>query len=162
MAWFIVPYDTVTSPTNPNRPARQCAMNRFNEAIAADGGKWAEAECLGNHAVVKVQALAATLATIAAETGFQRLPKDLLDTSLSDLSNAQKNAIENKLQALGYNTTEIRADLGQNIGNKTLRDVIRFALKRRLKPRYDEASNTIILDGPEQVCKTAEAVDAEV
>ena len=63
---------------------------------------------------------------------------------------------------LGYNTAEIRADLGQNIGNKTLRDVIRFALKRRLKPRYDEPTNSIVLDGPEQVCKTAETLDGEV
>lgn len=161
MAWFIVPYDLVIGHTG-KRNRRVCAMDRFTTLIQADGGKWSESECLGNHAIVKVSALPTTLTLLAAEPGFQRIPKDALDDSLSSLSNAQKTAITNKLESLGYPTAEIRADLGNNIGTKTLRDVLRFALKRRLKPRYDPIGDTVILDGPVQVCKTIEAVNAEV
>lgn len=162
MAWFLVAYKRLASGGAGGRPARVCAMDDFSAQIAADGGRWSEAECLGNHAVVKVIALSVTLQAIAAAPGFTRLPKDLLDTSLSDLSNAQKNAITNKLEALGYPLAEIRADLGNNIGNKTLRDVLRFVLKRRRTERYDEAQDDCVFDGPELVCKTVEAVDAEV
>lgn len=159
MAWFLVPYKRRSSPLGPER---YCAMNDFTALIQADGGSWSEAECLGNHAIVKVQALPSTLTAIAAEPTFQRLPKDLLDSSLSDLTQAQKKAINDKLEALGYSSTEIRDALGANIGTKTLRDVLRFALTRRLKPRYDSGTDQIILDGPVQVCKTIEAVDSEV
>lgn len=141
---------------------RYCAMDDFTALIDADGGKWSETEILGDHAIVKVVASAATLSTIAAEPGFQRLPKDLLDEPLNSLSAAQRNAITNKLESLGYQRTEWRTVLGSNIGTKTLRDVLRFAATRRKKPRYDSATDTIVLDGPDQVCRTIESVEGAV
>ena len=158
IGWFLVPYDHF--PLHPLGPVRVCGMNRYTAAIALDGGAWSESECLGDHAIVKVRALDTTLTTIAQTAGFQRLPKDLLNDALNTLSNAQKDAITNKLQALGYSLAEIRADLGNNIGTKTLRDVLRFALKRRLKPRWN--GTAIVLDGAEQVCRTVENVNGAV
>lgn len=158
VGWFIVPYKR---DTNSPRIVRYCAMCDYSTQINADGGGWSESECLGDHAVVKVRASAATLTALNAVTGFVRLPIDLLDNTLSSLTNTQKRAITDKLQALGYPLSEIRADLGSDIGSKTLRDVLRFALKRRLKPRYDAATDTILVDGEIQPCKPLEWVDTE-
>lgn len=159
IGWYLCPYKRdLTS----DRPRRYCAMDDFTTQIFSEGGRWTESECLGDHAVVKVRASAATLAIINATPGFVRLPVDVLDNSLSSLTNAQKTAITNKLQDLGYPLSEIRADLGNNIGNKTLRSVLMFALKRRLKPRYDQATDTIICDGIVQACRPLVEVDTEV
>ena len=46
------------------------------------------------------------------------------------------------------------------MGKKPLRDVLRFALKRRLKPRWN--GTAIVLDGAEQPCRTVENVDGAV
>lgn len=163
MAWFICPYKRRIYPDTPVQwPERYCAMDDFTAQIRADGGTWSEAECLGDHAVIKVRASAAILTLIAAAPGFTRIPKDLLDETLADLSNAQRTAIVNKLESLGYTAQEIRDRLGVNISSRTLRDVLRFALTRRRKPRYDASTDTIILDGPVLACKPIEALDAEV
>jgi hypothetical protein len=127
-----------------------------------DGGKVVLTEVLGSFAIAKVKASSAVLDSIASNPNIQRLPKTLLTESLSDLTNAQKTAIVSKLQEMGYTTTEIRNRLGNNIGNKTFGDVLRFATTRRLKPRYDEASDTIFVDGPEQPVAPIEWVDGEV
>jgi hypothetical protein len=166
MAWFLCPYRRrIDLEAVNSAPERYCAMNDFTALIAADGGRWAEAECLGNHAVVKVTgASLATLASIAAESGFTRLPKDALDLSLADLSAAQRNAITSKLEALGYTQAEWRAALGNNIGQRTLRDVLRFALTRRHKwtSPYFDGSGNIVLSGPVQACRPVENVDQAV
>ena len=167
MAWFLCPYSRRLDPDAPpdqQRPERYCAMDDFTALIRASGGSWSEAECLGNHAVVKVTASAATLTTIAAAPGFFRLPKDLLDEPLSDLTPAQRNAITSRLETLGYSTAEWRAALGNNIGNRTLRDVLRFALTRRRKwvAPYFDAQGNIVLAGSDQACRSIESVEAAV
>lgn len=161
MPWFLCPYkrDTVQFSTSP---VRYCAMNDFTTLIKADGGAWSETEVLGNHAIVKVLANATTLATIAAAPGFTRLPKDLLDSPLSDLTNPQKIALRDKIESLGYPREEWQADLGADLGTKTLRDVLRFIAKRRRKPRYDSVTDSIALDGPIQSCRAVEHVDGTV
>lgn len=158
MAWFIVPYKRRPGP----RPVRYCAMDDFTALIEADGGKWAETEVLGDHAIVKVLASASTLSTINSTPGFTRIPKDLLDDPLNTLTAGQRNAITAKIEELGYPQTEWQVDLGNNIGTKTLRDVLRFLTKRRKKARYDAQTDTIILDGPDQVCRSVESVDGAV
>ncbi len=161
IAWFICPYKRETFNVGPF-VGRYCAMMDFSPQIKADGGAWSESEVLGNHAIVKVRASAETLDLINAAQGFIRLPKTLLTESLSSLTNAQKTAIVDKLKALGYTITEIRDNLGNNIGNKTLGDVLRFAARRRLKPRYDKDTDTILLDGPEQPVRPIENVDGAI
>lgn len=158
LTWFICPYKP-----RPSKPRfRYCAMDDFTPQIRADGGDWHETEVLGNRAVVKVRALLVTLTTIAATPGFQRMPKDHLDDSLSDLSPLARQEILDQLEAMGYSLAEIQAALGNDLGTKTLREVLRFAATRRLKPRYDAGTATIVLDGPIQACRSVESVDEAV
>ena len=49
-----------------------------------------------------------------------------------------------------------------DLGTYTLRDILVFYAKRRLKPRYDKNTDTIYIDGIEQKCRSLESVDAEV
>ena len=161
-AWFICPYKRVIPTSGPFLAQRYCAMNDFNSIIRADGGLWHETEVLGNHAIVKVRAEIATLQTINAEPGFIRLPKDRLDDSLSDLSSAAKKIIRGTILSLGYTIQEINEHIGNDIGSKTLRDVLKFIARRRLKPRYDADADEIVLDGAEQPVRPLEDVDGAV
>jgi len=158
--WFLVPY--IHDVDNPMGPLRYCAMDDYTAQIREDGGNWSEAECLGDHAVVKVSAFTATLTTLASVPGFVQVPLGILDTPLGELTPQQRTAIKNKVEALGYSAAEIKDKLGSNWANVTLRKVFRFVLTRRLKPRWDSGSGQIVLDGPEQVCKTIEMLDSEV
>jgi len=160
IAWYICPYKRRNPGQTP--PVRYCAMDDFTTLIETDGGRWAESECLGNHAVVKVRAAAATLATINAEPGFTRLPKDALDDPLSSLTNAQKTALRNLITGLGYSLAELQDVFGSDIGQHTVRGVLAFICQRRLKPRYDVATDSIILDGPVQLPRSLESIEADV
>lgn len=158
VAWFFAPYQK-----RPGRPIRECAMNDFTAQITADGGAWSESEVLGDQAIVKVNAATATIQAIAADARFDRIPAALrlLNDPLSSLSAAQRTAIRNKILSLGYTQAEIDQRL-PDLSVVTLGDVLRFVCRRRKKARYDEATDTIVLDGPEQVCRTPESVDAAV
>lgn len=159
IAWFITFYKRRAGP----RPIRYCAMDDFTAQINADGGTWAESEVLGGYAVVKVNAAAATLTAIAGTAGFQRIPvATTLGTAMSALSNAQRTAIRNRLEAMGYTLGEIQGALGTNLAGVTLGDVLRFAAQRRLKPRYDSVQDQIVLDGDYQPCRPIADVDAAV
>jgi hypothetical protein len=149
VGWFIAPYKR--RDPSPGEIGRYCAMDDFTAQIVADGGAWAETEILGNAALVKVRAAAGTLTTIAAGSGFLRIPNhfDLNDT-LGDLTAGQRNAILNELQTLGYSPAEITAALPANWATVTLGQLLRFAAGRRLRPRYDSGTDTIICDGPPQ------------
>jgi hypothetical protein len=145
VAWYIAPYkrdDTADSPT------RYCAMDDYTANILASGGKWTETEILGDRAIVKVRASVAVLQTLNGV--FKRLPKDLLDDSLSSLTTGQKNALRNEALDQGYTLAEIQARFGNDLGQYTL------------KPRYDIQNNLIVLDGDIQSCRSIESVDAEV
>lgn len=157
--WFLVPYDY---KNEAGFVYRAPGMDRFTSLIRADGGSWSEAECLGDEAVTKVSAFPATLNLIANEPEFIRIPMNLLDNTLAELTPQQRTAIRNKLEALGYPTQEIIDRLGNNLANVTLRQILRFILTRRKKPRWDGPSQSIILDGPNQTCKTIEQLDGEV
>lgn len=161
MPWFLCPYKLEAVPFSA-QVLRYCAMNDFSEQIHADGGSWTETEVLGNHAIVKVKASPTTLQTIANAAGFTRLPKNLLNSPLSNLTNAQKIALRDKIESLGYPRVEWQADLGTDLGAKTLRDVLRFIAKRRRKPRFDTETNSIVLDGPIQSCRSIDSVDTAV
>src|SRR3990172_4851343 len=131
-AWFIVPFKRAAGGP---KPARYCAIDGETPLIRGDGGQWAEAEVLGDRAIVKVRASAQTLAILAAK--YKRLPTDKLDDSLAGLSAPAKTAIRNELEGAGYSLAEIQDRFGGDLGQYTLRDVLRFMASRRRKPRYD-------------------------
>jgi hypothetical protein len=161
LAWFFVPYKRSNPGSTP--AARYCAMEDFTSQILADGGAWSECEGLGSYAVVKVRASSATLTSIAQTAGIDRFPNHVnLSDTLGDLTTNQRNAILNRLQTMGYTLAEINAALPANWQNVTLRQVLRFALTRRLKPRYDQATDTIVLDGTVQPTRPVEDADAAV
>lgn len=161
IAWYICPYNRRNPGGIP--PQRYCAMDDFTAQIQADGGAWAETEILGSAAIVKVRAAAGTLITIAQAPGFLRIPNHTnLDDTLGDLTTGQRNAILNELQTLGYTQQEINATLPANWQSVTLRQVLRFAATRRLRPRYDAGTDSIVCDGTEQPVTPVEAVDAQV
>ena len=157
IAWYICPYKRKVSA----RPTRYCAMDDFTWQICyVDLGGWAETEILGNQAIVKVKAETTTLATL--DTTFTRLPTKLLTDSLSDLTTAVKNQIKTQILAAGYTAQEIQTALGADIGLKTFADLLRFLATRRLTPRYDQPSDTIVCDGEVCSCKSPDLVDGAI
>lgn len=161
IAWFICPY---VRRVDPSRAIRYPAMDDFTAAVVADGGAWAETEVLGNAALCKVRASAATLATIGAAVSFTTIPlHTVLTDTLGDLTAGQRTAIANKLQALGYPLAEIRTVMPSGgWGAITLGQVLRFIARRRLTPRYDRGADTITLDGVQVTPKSVDLVAAEV
>ncbi len=159
IAWYLCQYKR---DINAPHPARYCAMDDYTAQIVADGGRWAETEVLGNWAIVKVSALPATLDAIAADPGFRRFGKSALALTLADLTAGQKAALLSWITNMGYSVAEVRAVLGNDLGAHTFGDFLRFMATRRRAPRYDQATDTIVLDGPDQACKSPDAVDAEV
>jgi hypothetical protein len=155
--WFLVPYKL--KERGP-RKARYCAMDDYTADIAASGGAWSETEILGDQAVVKVKASEELLAVLG-ET-FVRLPGEELGSSLSSLSSGEKDALKRLLTEAGYSLSEVTNKLGSDLGQKSLGDVLRFLATKRRKPRYDKKSDMIVLDGPEQVCRSIDDVDEEV
>ncbi len=163
VAWFVCPYKRIArDPDDPPVVARYCAMDDFTMLINADGGRWTETEILGGRAIVKVRASAATLTTIAGTAGFRRLPKDRLDDSLGDLPQGVKTKLRDEVLDAGYTVAEFNAQFPAGLASVTLRDLLRFLATRRLKPRYDVLTDTIVCDGPVELPRMVESVDAEV
>lgn len=164
IAWFLCPMLIGTSDGG-KEVFRYCGMNDFNAQIYGDAGAWAETEVLGDVALVKVRASDATLTTIAAAPGFLRvLAKINLTDTLGDLTTAQRTAILNKLQAMGYTLTEISNALGGTLTNwrtHTFGDLLRFVAKRRLKPLRIEAGATVF-SAVEDTPLSVDIVHAEV
>ena len=135
-------------------------MDGYTKQIFASGGNWTETEILGNRAIVKVRATQEILNTL--DTVFKRLPKDRLDDSLADLSQTIKQKLKNELLDMGYTIEELQERFPKDLSEYTLRDVLKFATKRRLKPRYDAKKDEIFVDGIEQRCRPIESVDEEI
>ncbi len=154
IGWFIAPYKRLAGLS---RPTRYCAMDDFTPQVVG----WSETEVLGQHAVVKVDATNVMLTTIAGTAGFQRIPVSRLDDPLSSLTVNQRNAIRTKIISLGYTAAELDAAF-PDIRNFTLRQVLLFVCRRRRKVRYDQATDTIIDDGPDQPVRPLAEVDAAV
>jgi hypothetical protein len=93
---------------------------------------------------------------------YKRLPKDRLNDSLADLPPAVKSAIRDELLDMGYSLAELRERFGDDLSAYTLRDVLRFAARRRRAARWDREANEIVLDGPIAVCRSVKSVDKEV
>jgi len=63
---------------------------------------------------------------------------------------------------MGYSIAELAAAFPNDLGTYTLRDLLAFAARRRLRPRYDFNTDTIICDGPVQPVRSIDSVDAAV
>lgn len=161
LAWFVAPYKRRNPGATP--PERYCAMGDFTAQIRADGGAWDETEILGNAALVKVRAAAVTLTAINQAAGFLRIPNHVeLSDTLGDLTAGQRQAITDEALLLGYSQAEINAALPANWQAVTLRQVLRFFATRRLRPRFDQPTDTIVCDGPVQPVKDVDLVAARV
>lgn len=152
VAWYIIPYVRVT-PAPGLLAARAVAL----VVDAPTFKNWREVECLGNRAIVKVNASASVLSQLDA--AYKRIPKNALDDSLADLSNAAKTALRDELLDMGYTLQEVQNRFGNDLGAYTLRDVLRFMASRRRKPRYDSGTDTIVLDGEEVPGEDIDALD---
>lgn len=161
-AWFITVYKQATPSPRYLYPARYCAIDDYSDEINALGGFWSDTEVLGNYALVKVRASAAGLTQLANRPNFFRLPVDRLDDSLGSLSQQTLLNIRDRIVSMGYTLEEIQAALPADWRSITLRQLLRFVASRRRKPRYDVQQGMFFLDGEVQVCKSVEAVDAEV
>lgn len=159
---FLAPYirrtDTLFAQTHP---VRMLIVNTLNDAINADGGSWREVEILGNQAIVKVRASSATLTAIGALNGVTVIPLTHLDDPLSSLTAGQRTSIRNVILNAGYTPTEVNNRF-PNIANATIGDVLRFLATRRLKPRYDSGTDTIVLDGLVEQCNSVDDLDSSV
>ena len=160
IGWYIAPYKIKQEVLDGLHNMRYCAMDDYTSIIFGEGGNWTETEILGNRAIVKVRASETTLTMLNGI--FRRIPKDRLDDPLSDLPVAVKTALKNEALDMGYTIAELQERFPNDLGTYTLRDVLRFYAKRRLKPRYIASTDEIKIDGIEQVCKSIESVDAEV
>ena len=152
IAWYICPYKRRPST---GFPARYCAMNDFTQQLNAAGGDWREVEILGDRAIVKVRGPSAALTSIAQTTGFSRLPSADFNKPLSELTVNQRTALKNLVIDAGYTREEFEAE-HPDMTVITMKQVLRFLAKRRLKPRYDAATDTIFADG---IIQTPESVD---
>ena len=162
IAWYVCGYKI-----DVNRPnVRFCAMNDFNTAIQTDGGAWAESECLGGNAIVKVKASDATLNTIAGTNSFDRIPWAwLLQDTMAQLTNAQYNVVRSRVNQMGYTDAEIDAVLGASVAEwrtHTFQQLLNFICQRRLKPRFDAILQQIVLDGDNVSCRPPADVDKEI
>ena len=160
IAWYIAPYKINQEAPGWLKNIRYCAMDDYTDVIFAEGGDWTETEILGNRAIVKVRASLAILTIL--NSVFKRIPKNRLDDPLSDLPTAVKQALKNEALDMGYTIAELQARFPNDLGTYTLKDVLKFYAKRRLKPRYDSVVDEIKVDGIEQTCRPIESVYAEV
>lgn len=161
LAWFICPMITTDTGSAPFHWRRKCAMDNFTLQILADGGDWMESEVLGNVALVKVRASDATLTAIQGAAGYLRvLAKINLTETMTDLSAAQRNAIQTRLLNMGYTQAEIDAAMGTNLTQwrqRTFGDLLRLICTKRLKPLSIDAngnvtfSSTVVTPTPPEI-----------
>lgn len=164
IGWFIIPYQVVFEDNNfVYRRVQICEDTAANPTIPI---KWKGCEILGNRSIVKVKASDGVLDALTAK--YQRLPKNILTASLSDLTAAAKTKIKDELLDMGYSFVEIKEKFGDNINleNYTLKDVLVFMARRCRKPRNVMNGNIIVdivTDGEVRPCpKTVEFLDTEV
>lgn len=161
VGWFIAKYNVVV-----NYPAFPLATRTspIDEAqLDTNGARYRTVE-LTNRLIYKIVASNAVLNAVANLANVKRLPTDLLDNSLSDLTANQRQAIRDELTDQGYSLAEINAQF-PNLANATLRQVLRYMARTRTLPKFDIPTLSVVAsDKPEDVrpCESVDAVDAAV
>lgn len=148
-------------------PTRYCAVDDLTQQIVADGGTWDETEILGDAALVKVRASAATLTLVGNLAGVFTIPQRFIDLqdSLASMTAGERNQITNAVLSLGYTQAELDAAMGNTLAlwrTHVLDDLLQMAATRRLRPRYDQPTDTIVCDGIVQPVKLVSLVAAKV
>lgn len=157
MSWWVCPYKWVSED---EFDYRYCAMNDYTEQLRVDAGRppqpiddhggypssetplWAEAEMLGDRAIVKVHtgASPAMLTVLEAEPTFMRIPAEVLDIALEDqnISNPDMNRMWAAMVDAGYTQEDLFNLLGitrrQDLRRKNLREVLNAMLSRWRRP----------------------------
>lgn len=131
-AWFLMPFKVFEQ--RPDRDTRALEIN-FDpvvlDAYRTDGGEMRQIECRGNHALIKLRAFTQdTLDKVAGLPGTTRITTKQLNETLSDLTPAQKTALRNLIVGLGYALADVQAALGPDIGNRTVREVLRYIVSQ--------------------------------
>ena len=155
VAFYIVPMKRNPFPAGPF-PQRDIALVIDDPNFK----NWAGIEVMGNRAIVKVNAGAARLTQYDA--AYKRLPKNSLDTSLSDLSAPVKAALRAEVLGMGYTAAEVNARFPNGVGEYTLRQFLQFVSSRRRRERYDPDADEIILDGQDDPCGSLDEIDQQV
>jgi hypothetical protein len=145
ISWWLVPYDR---KNREGSYGRVCAMNRFTATIYGEGGAWSEIETPNNKCLVKVRSSAATITLLTGTANFDRLPEERLTDSLSNLNTPQKNRVRTLILNLGYTAAEFDARFPGDLGQYTFGEVLDFAIQRRIVPRYDTGTDSLVFDGP--------------
>lgn len=160
VAWLVCGYRRQTG----GRPTirRVPAFDGYMEQIQADGGNAAWTEILGQRCIAKIRAATGTLAAIAAEPDVTRIPAAALDSPLSSLTTQQRAALRQLAIDCGYTTADWAAAFPNGISGVTLREVLIFLARRRRRVRYDEATDTILDDGPDEPVTPVGVVDLTV
>lgn len=107
---------------------------------------WVGEEILGDYALCMVNAPAAALLVIAGTPRVLQIPFAALDDPVSSIPALQRQAVLNKMNALGYTAAEMQARF-PNILNATIAQVLIFLMERRSIPRYDSAAQAVVFDG---------------
>lgn len=147
VAWFVAQLQP--DPDKPTRMVSATDQPKYLDAIRADGGKLGYKDILGASVVGGVQASGPTLQLMNVDpliTPFAGVNN--LSDSLAQLTDPQWTAYRNKAISLGYSAAEWDAAFPLTRDNYILKDVIRFLLKRRISPRWDVPSSSVIYDGP--------------
>jgi len=191
MAWYVCPYNWLTGWDG--LLMRYCSMNDYTEQLRVDDGRpplpfenwgsypegetplWAEAEMLGDRAIVKVStgASPAMLAVLDAEATFYRIPAEVLDIILDDqgVTNPQLNQMWAILVDAGYTASELQDAMGiSNRGQmrqKLLREYFnQGALLRWRRPQgwnlVDDEPEFEDVDWSGGCPTTIEAIDARI
>lgn len=165
--WLLAQY--VLYPQKVN--SRYCIIEDYRTLVEGDvsvrpqGGAFHYREILGNYAVVKVAGVsAATVTSILNDPLIRRFPAvQFLADNLGVLSDVQWANYRQFALDLGYPAAEWDAVFGGagQQGSYTLRDVITFVVRRRISPRFDIPTQTIVLDGPVvQPAAVADEIDS--
>ncbi len=164
LGWFIVPYKRRDVEGSPGR---YCGADDFTAQILAEGGLWDETEILGDVALVKVRASAATLTSIGTVGGVFTVPQKWIEMqdSLVSMTAGERNQLQSAVLSLGYTQAELDAAMGNTLvlwRTHVLGDLLNMAATRRLRPRYVPATDTIVCDGPAQTVKPVTLVAEKV
>jgi hypothetical protein len=148
-AWCVAPYRTTTGSRGLNN-RRYCALNDvLPPQQPGEVPHWSETEVLGGYAVALMDT--PSLAPVTGP-GFYVFPEDMLLTGRLDdhLNPGRRREVRDVLEEMGYSRAEMASRLGDSdLGGPlaTLYGVLSFAATRRVRLRYDAASDRPVPTG---------------